>query len=340
MSRKMWLVMGLVVIASMVLTSCAAPTPAAPQVIKETVVVPGAPVTKTETKEIVVTATPAPVVKAKVLRVNLGSYPDIIDPQKSSFVNEIAHLNLIYEGLTKVNEKLETVPGAAEKWEYNKDATELTFTLRKGAKYSDGTLLNAARFAYSIKRNINPKTAGEYATITGEIKGAEEWQGADLEATKPEDLAKLEAAVDASIQALDASGKACKTGKDGYAQEDCLTLKLTLSKPAPYFHTIMGIWVTFPAKEENIVAGKEIWWTSSKYHVGNGPFIMKSMDPYVRARFDPNPNYWGGKAKVSIEYSYIVDLAVAFQAYKNKEFDITTLQAEDLGTVKADPKLS
>ena len=27
-----------------------------------------------------------------VLRVNLGTYPDIIDPQKSSFVNEIAHL--------------------------------------------------------------------------------------------------------------------------------------------------------------------------------------------------------------------------------------------------------
>jgi hypothetical protein len=28
-------------------------------------------------------------------------FPDIIDPQKSSFVTEIAHLVLIYEGLTR-----------------------------------------------------------------------------------------------------------------------------------------------------------------------------------------------------------------------------------------------
>ena len=60
------------------------------------------------------------------------TYPDIIDPQKSSFVNEIAHLKLIYEGLTKLDKDLKTVPGAAEKWEYNDDATELTFTLQHG----------------------------------------------------------------------------------------------------------------------------------------------------------------------------------------------------------------
>jgi len=339
MSRKLFALLSVVMLASMIITSCTPTTivqtvEVPKEVIKEKVV------EKPVEKQVIITATPAPVAKAKVLRVNLGSYPDIIDPQKSSFVNEIAHLNLIYEGLTKFNEKLETVPGAAEKWEYNKDATEVTFTIRKGLKYSDGSLLNAARYAYSLKRNINPKTAGEYAAITDEVKGAPEWRGADLEKTKPEDLKKLEDAVAASIQALDAAGKACKTGADGYKQEDCLTLKLTLSKPAPYFHTIMGIWVGFPAKEENITAGGEICWTSSKYHVGNGPFILKSMDPYVRARFDPNPNYWGGKANVAIEYSYITDLAVAFQAYKNNEFDIVTLQAEDLGTVKADAKLS
>ncbi len=343
MSRmKMWSIVGLLVVASMVITACQPQVQTVEKVVQQTVVVTSAPVVKTETKTEtkIVTATPAPVAKAKVLRVNLGSWPDIIDPQKSSFVNEIAHLNMIYEGLTRFNEKLETVPGAAEKWEYNKDATELTFTLRKGLKYSDGTPLNAQRYAYSIKRNINPKTAGEYATITNEIKGAEEWQGADLEKTKAEDLKKLEAAVDASIQALDAAGKACKTGADGYKQEDCLTLKLTLAKPAPYFHTIMGIWVAFPAKAENIAAGGEIWWTSSKYHVGNGPFVLKSMEPYVRSRFEPNANYWGGKANVAIEYSYITDSAISFQAYKNNEFDIVGLAAEDLATVKADANLS
>lgn len=326
---------------TLLVVSCAAPTPEK-VTVKETVVVAGTP----QVVEKVITATPAPMVKPteapkpKVLRVNLGTWPDIIDPQKSSFVNEIAHLNLIYEGLTRFNEKLETVPGAAEKWEYNKDATELTFTLRKGLKYSDGALLNAARFKYSIMRNIDPHTAGEYATITNEIKGAEAWQSADLAKTKAEDLAKLKAAVDASVQALDSTGKACKTGKDGYAQEDCLTLKLTFEAPAPYFHTVMGIWVAYPAKEENITAGGDIWWTSSKYQIGNGPFIVKSMEPYVRSRFEPNPNYWGGKANTAIEFSYITDSAVSFQAYKNNEFDVIGLAAEDLATVQKDTVLS
>ncbi len=328
---------------TLLVVSCAAPTPekvTEKVTVKETVIVAGTP----QVVEKVITATPAPkpteAPKPKVLRINLGTWPDIIDPQKSSFVNEIAHLNLIYEGLTRFNEKLETVPGAAEKWEYNKDATELTFTLRKGLKYSDGTLLNAARFKYSLMRNIDPHTAGEYATITNEIKGAEDWQSADLAKTKPEDLAKLKAVVDSSIQALDSTGKACKTGKDGYAQEDCLTLKLTFGAPAPYFHTVMGIWVAYPAKEENITAGGDIWWTSSKYQIGNGPFIVKSMEPYVRSRFEPNPNYWGGKANTAIEFSYITDSAVSFQAYKNNEFDIIGLAAEDLATVQKDPVLS
>jgi len=342
---KKFLLLTMVVVVLFVV-ACAAPTPekvVEKVTVKETVVVAGTP----QIVEKIVTAVPptaapkpteAP--KPKVLRVNGGAFPDIIDPQKSSFVGEIAHLHLMYEGLTRFNEKLETVPGAAEKWEYNKDATQLTFTLRKGLKYSDGSLLNAMRFKYSIMRNINPATAGEYATITNEIKGAEAWQGADLSKVKGDDLKKLQAAVDASIEALDATGKACKTGKDGYAQEDCLTFKLTFGAPAPYFHTIMGIWVAYPAKEENITAGKDIWWTSARYHVGNGAFVLKNLEPYVRARFEPNPNYWGEKAKVTVEYSYITDSAVSYQAYKNNEFDVVGLAAEDLEAKMKDATLS
>jgi oligopeptide transport system substrate-binding protein len=284
--------------------------------------------------------------QAKVLRINLGTYPDVIDPQKSSFVNEIAHLQLIYEGLTKLNGKLETVPAAAEKWEYNKDATELTFTLRKGLKYADGSPLNAKRYEYSILRNINPATAGEYASITNEIAGASNWQdkGAAVAAAKTDAQKKTaqaaadkaEATVRASVQALDSKGQPCKD----YAQEDCLTLKLKLGKPAPYFHTIMSLWVTYPAKEENIAEGKEQWWNSSKFQVGNGPYQLKVLEPFVRAYFVPNKNYWEGQPKTDIEYSYITDSAVAFQAYQNDEFDIIALAAEDLKTAQADPTLS
>lgn len=337
MSRRTFVTMsGIVVATSMLLAACAQPAaPAQPQVIRETVEVVKEVVKEKVVeveKTVVVEATPVPSEKPKVLRINLGTYPDVIDPQKSSFVNEIAHLKLIYEGLTKLNEKLETVPGAAEKWEYNDDATELTFTLRKGLKYSDGTPLNAKRFEYSIIRNINPATAGEYATITNEIAGAPEWQGAETD----EDKKKFEEQVRQSVQALDSSGQPCKD----YEQEDCLTLKLKLSKPAPYFHTVTSLWVTYPAKQENIEEGGENWWNSSKFHTGNGPFILKSLEPFVKGVFVPNPNYWGDVPKVSVEYQYITDSNVAFQAYKNDEFDIVGLAAEDYQAVMADPELS
>jgi oligopeptide transport system substrate-binding protein len=342
--KKMSVVLGVLLIASMVLTACPAPQPQVVEKIVTQVVEQKVEVVQTQivektvekTVEKVVVATAEPVVAPKKLRINLDSYPDIIDPQKSSFVNEIAHLKLMYEGLTKLDKDLKTVPGAAEKWEYNADATELTFTLRPDLKYSDGSLLNAARFAYAIKRNINPETAGEYAQITDEIKGAPEWRGCGDDAAKCEEAMKV---LDASIMSLHADGQPCDAEKP-YEDAACNTLKLSFSKPAPYFHTIMSLWVTYPAKEENITTGGENWWNSSKFQIGNGPFVLKSLEPFVRGYFTPNANYWGDKAKLDLEYSYITDTAVSFEAYKNNEFDIVNAAAEDVEVIKADPVLS
>jgi oligopeptide transport system substrate-binding protein len=102
----------------------------------------------------------------------------------------------------------------------------------------------------------------------------------------------------------------------------------------------MSLWVTYPAKEELISEGGENWWNSSKYQIGNGPFVLKNLEPFVRGYFTPNPNYWEGQASYDLEYSYVNDSAVAFEAYKNNEFDIIGLAAEDLGTVQADAQLS
>jgi len=331
---------GLLVIASLVLAACAPAQQATPQVIIQTqiVEVEGTP----QIQEVIITATPGPVEPTAVpedetgpttLRVNLGTYPDIIDPQKSSFVNEIAHLNLIYEGLTRLDENLETVPGAAESWEYNEDATEVTFKLREGLTYSDGSLLNAQRFEYSLMRNINPATAGEYAAITDDIAGAADWRTADPTAEGYDEAALMEGV---QVRALDSAGNDCTD----YEQADCLTLVVGTAAPAPYIHTVLSLWVGMPAKEELITEGGENWWNSSLYQIGNGPFVLESLEPFVRANFTPNENYWAGAATYNLEYSYITDSAVAFEAYKNNEFDIIPLAAEDLATVQADPTLN
>ena len=338
MSKKLFAIAALLVAASMILGACApAATPSAP--IVQTVVV-----TKEveKTVQVVVTKevaapTAVPAAKTPTLRVNLGTYPDVIDPQKSSFVNEIATLRQNYEGLTTFNDKLETVPGSAEKWELNADATVITFTLRPNLKYSDGSLLNAQRFAFALTRNIDPATAGEYGTVNNEIVGAEEWQAAD---TKAKDYNRQKWVDGLGIHPLDSKGQPCKTGADGYAQADCMTLVVNLRHPAPYFPTILGIWTVYPAKQELIEQGGDNWWNSSVYQVGNGPFVLDTVEPFVRQHFHPNPNYWGNKPTYDLEYRYITDENVAFEAYKNNELDIGILQPTQLDAVNADPDLS
>ncbi len=331
MRSKFLVFASLLILASMVLSACQPAATPTPEVIVQTQIVEG------EVQEVVITATPSAedvVAETPYLRVNLTSYPDTIDPQKSSFVNEIAHLKIIYEGLTRLDNDLNTVPGAAESWEYNEDATELTFHLREGLTYSDGSLLNAKRFEYSLMRNINPATAGEYAAITDDIAGAAAWRTADTAALSEEELAALQAAVE--VHAVDSTGAACAD----YEQADCLDLVIGLTQPAPYFHTVASLWVTFPAKEELISEGGDNWWNSSKFQVGNGPFVLSALEPFVRAYFTPNASYWRGVATYDLEYRYITDTAVAFEAYKNDEFDIITIGAEDLGTIQNDAELN
>ena len=323
--RKMFALLSLLVLASMVLAACggAAPTDAPAQPAATDA--PAQPA-----------ATDAPVVEAgtQTLRVNLGTYPDVIDPQKSSFVNEIATLKQIYMGLTTFNEKLETVPGSAESWTYNDDATQLVFTLKSGLVYSDGSSINAKRFEYAFQRNVDPATAGEYASITDEILGAPEWRGADT-AAEGYDAEVFKAAL--GVKASHADGSDCAD----YEDAACDTFTLTFSKPAPYFHTIAGIWVGYPAKQENIEEGGPLWWNSSKYQIGNGPFIMDVVEPFVRQHFTPNSNFVGaGIPTYNLEYRYITDTAISFEAYKNGELDIDESAAEDLATIQADPNLN
>lgn len=324
--RKLFLLLSLLVVASMVLAACGAPAPATSE--------PAEP-PPAATEEPAATEPPAtepPAAEPGVLRVNVGTgtFPENLDTQKASFVSEIAVLKMVYEGLTRLDGDLNTVPGAAESWEYNDDATQLTFTLRDGLTYSDGSPLNAARFEYSFRRNIDPATAGEYAAITDDILGAAEWRGCT------ESCDDEKTAVEDSVKASHADGSACT----GYDDAACNTFTITLKQPAPYFHTVAYLWVGYPAKQELIEAGGDTWWLDAANHIGNGPFVMTGLEQGVSVSMTPNEAYWGDKPTYDLEYSFIPDTAVAFEAYKNDELDIITAAAEDLGTIQADPTLS
>jgi oligopeptide transport system substrate-binding protein len=249
------------------------------------------------------------------LRINLDAYPQVLDPQRAVLPKEIAFLNLMYEGLTRLDEKLNAAPAAAESWQYNQEATELTFILRAGLTYSDGSPLNAMRYAAALQRLIDPATGSELAWLVDPIRGAADWRHVDPESSgysKGHYLSQL------GIHALDEAGLPCTST----TQVNCLVLKLEFSKPAPYFHYVMGLWITYPARLDLIEEGDTNWWLKAENRSGNGAYILADLEPFVKAHFVPNPAYHGTLPVVSIEFYFISDPQTALQAYRNYRLEI------------------
>ena len=60
------------------------------------------------------------------------------------------------------NDVTEPMPGLAETWEVNEEATEFTFTLRDDAVFSDGSPVEAADVAFSLNRVRELKSSGAF----------------------------------------------------------------------------------------------------------------------------------------------------------------------------------
>ena len=264
----------------------------------------------------------------KVLRVHQIVYPDVVDPQKSSYANEIVILALVYEGLTRLDTNQETVPAAAESWQYNEDGTELTFTLRPDLQYSDGSPLTAENFRYAVERTCDPNTAGEYQSILFEIVGCEDFAGL---------------ATDADGNAREFTSEEYDAAKAALGAEvvDDHTLRLSFTNPAPYFHTVAYTWVFYPVKQEIVAQDPDNWWRSPENHVGNGPFTIESIDEDLQWSFAASDTYWQGRPKLDgIDYVYVEDAAVALEAYRAGDLDIVNLEPPQIPEVQADPLLS
>jgi oligopeptide transport system substrate-binding protein len=264
----------------------------------------------------------------KVLRVHHITYPDDFDPQKSSFTNEIDILALAYEGLTRLNEAQETVPAAAESWEYNEDATSITFTLREGLQYSDGSPITAENFRYAVQRTCDPRTAGEYQSILFEIVGCAEFAG--LVGDDPAN----------PVEFTDEEWQAAADAL-GVTVVDDLTLQIDLTNPAPYYHTIAYMWVFYPVKQEIVEADPEAWWQDAANHIGNGPFNITEIVEQQLISFEANDAYWQGRPLLDgIEYIYQGETAVALEAYINGDVDIMQVDPSQIPQVQADPALA
>ena len=65
-------------------------------------------------------------------------------------------VRLVYDGLFRLDHDMKLVPGLAESFSANEEATEFVFHLRKGVTFQDGSPFNAAAVQFSFERAGNP----------------------------------------------------------------------------------------------------------------------------------------------------------------------------------------
>src|SRR5438034_1751740 len=256
------------------------------------------------------------------LTTNTGAEPDTIDPQKESFVNEVAQTMMVYEALMAFDPKtLKPIPGAAkDNPKLSADGLTYTYTLRDGLKYSDGSPVTAKDFQYGFTRTCDPNVAGEYAFTAYIIVGCEAWNTMD---TKKATKAELDAA----------------KAKLGMKVNGDKEISFTLTEKAPYFNSIAALWVGVPSRESDVTKGGDKW-TEPATFIGNGPFKLTEWKHNEKMVYERNDNYRKKIQIKTITKVMINESAVAFAAYRNNELDITGVGPTDLRTVQGDAELS
>ncbi|HOW23442.1 MAG TPA: peptide ABC transporter substrate-binding protein [Sedimentibacter sp.] len=187
---------------------------------------------------------------ADSLTLNVGAYPDTIDPALNSAVDGATYIIHAFAGLVGYRQKadgtLELYADCAKELPVAKERpdgkVEYVYELKDGLKWSDGSDLTAHDFVYAWNRAAAPATAADYGYMFEVVDGYEdvinEVPGAKLNVT---------------------------------ASDDGKTLTVVLPVDVPYFNELAAFPTYMPVKEE-VVEGNEAWATEAETYIGNGPY--------------------------------------------------------------------
>lgn len=113
-----------------------------------------------------------------------------LDPAQSEGVPEGRVLWSIFEGLYAHDPRtLAPIPGVAESCDILDDGRRYVFHLRENARWSDGSLMTAQDFVYSLRRVLHPLTASPYSHELWYIVNSDRYTKREL---KPGDKVEIE----------------------------------------------------------------------------------------------------------------------------------------------------
>jgi oligopeptide transport system substrate-binding protein len=271
----------------------------------------------------------------QILRANDGTEPNSFDPTQQTYTYEAAVGRNTFESLLRAKSDLSDVEMAgAQSFKISSDGLTYTFTLRSGAKWSDGKPVVAADWVYGYKHLLNPALAAGYVDpyFDQTIAGGSGYSGVDTTSAT---------AVDAYLAGL------------GLSAPDANTFVIKLAAPAAYFKWVVTLWLAIPLRQDIVESAAggafkstdatkgEAWANSAATIIGNGPFKISEIVSKDHVTLVPNSNYWGGAPKLQqIVYSYLVDANTIFSKYQTGAIDMIAVPNADVTVVRADPVLS
>ncbi|WKV50670.1 peptide ABC transporter substrate-binding protein [Dickeya fangzhongdai] len=222
--------------------------------------------------------------------------PASLDPIKAVGLPEIQVIRDLFEGLVNQDAQGNPIPGVAQRWQTNDNRTFI-FTLRPDARWSNGDPVTAKDFVYSWRRLATPQNTSPFSWFIR--------------------LAGI-------VNADDILSGKLPADKLGVIAVDDHTLKVQLSKPVPYFISLMANFSLYPVHQATVEKyGNE--WIKPGNLVGNGAFVLKDRVVNEKLVLVPNNHYWdhANTRLTQVTFVPINQESNATKRYQAGDIDIT-----------------
>ena len=114
--------------------------------------------------------------EATVVRMNIGSEPDSLDPWQSAASDTEAIMHNVFEGLVLYDETGAIIPGIAESWDISEDGLTYTFHLREDVTFHNGQPLTSADVLYTYN---NLAGMGGEKAVSSKFENVESFEATD-----------------------------------------------------------------------------------------------------------------------------------------------------------------
>ena len=114
--------------------------------------------------------------KETLVRMNIGSEPDSLDPWQSAASDTEAIMHNVFEGLVLYDETGAIIPGIAESWDISQDGLTYTFHLREDVTFHNDQPLTSADVLYTYN---NLAGMGGEKAVSSKFENVESFEAPD-----------------------------------------------------------------------------------------------------------------------------------------------------------------